>query len=130
MRNKKMAAALTLAAALALAVPATLPAAGEGEEAAAGDAHMEITWLGDSPDESWWIGQLEEMFNVTITLNGVARFDGEAERIMVAGGEFPDTGAPCCLNTPTLYEEQVIRSLPEEMLRSNAPDYARAMDDR
>lgn len=130
MCNKKMAFTAALAAVLALAVPATLPAAGEGEEAAAGDAHLEITWLGDTPDESWWIGQLEEMFNVTITLNGVARFDGEAERIMVAAGEFPDTGAPCCLTTLTLYEDQVIRSLPEEMLRAAAPDYARAMDDR
>lgn len=130
MRNKKMAFTAALAAVLALAVPATLPAAGEEEAAAAGDAHMEITWLGDTPGESWWIGQLEEMFNVTITLNGVARFDGEAERIMVAAGEFPDTGAPCCLNTLTLYEDQVIRSLPEEMLRAAAPDYARAMDER
>lgn len=130
MRNKKMAFTAALAAVLALAVPATLPAAGEEEAAAAGDAHMEITWLGDTPGESWWIGQLEEMFNVTITLNGVARFDGEAERIMVAAGEFPDTGAPCCLNALTLYEDQVIRSLPEEMLRAAAPDYARAMDER
>lgn len=126
-RNKTMAIALALA--LALAVPAALPATG-AEEAAAGDGHLEITWLGDTPDESWWIGQLEEMFDVTITLNGVARFDGEAERIMVAAGEFPDTGAPCCLNTLTLYEDQVIRGLPEEMLRANAPDYARAMDER
>lgn len=127
MRNKTMAIALALA--LALAVPAALPATG-AEEAAAGDGHLEITWLGDTPDESWWIGQLEEMFDVTITLNGVARFDGEAERIMVAAGEFPDTGAPCCLNTLTLYEDQVIRGLPEAMLRANAPDYARAMDER
>lgn len=126
-RNKTMAIALALA--LALAVPAALPATG-AEEAAAGDGHLEITWLGDTPDESWWIGQLEEMFDVTITLNGVARFDGEAERIMVAAGEFPDTGAPCCLNTLTLYEDQVIRGLPEDMLRANAPDYARAMDER
>ena len=106
------------------------PAGNEEEMAAAEDAHLEITWLGDSPDESWWIGQLEQMFNVTITLDGTARFDGERERIIVAAGEFPDTGAPCCLNTLTLYEDQVIRSLPEDMLRTHAPDYARAMDER
>ena len=70
------------------------------------------------------------MFNVTITLDGTARFDGERERIIVAAGEFPDTGAPCCLNTLTLYEDQVIRSLPEDMLRTHAPDYSRAMDER
>ena len=126
MRNKTIAIALMLA----LAVPAALLASGEEEAAMAEDAHLEITWLGDSPDESWWIGQLEEMFNVTITLDGTARFDGERERIIVAAGEFPDTGAPCCLNTLKLYEDQVIRSLPEEMLRTHAPDYSRAMDER
>ena len=126
MRNKTIAIALMLA----LAVPAALLAAGEEEAAMAEDAHLEITWLGDSPDESWWIGQLEEMFNVTITLDGTARFDGERERIIVAAGEFPDTGAPCCLTTLTLYEDQVIRSLPEDMLRTHAPDYSRAMDER
>ena len=114
---------------LALAVPAVLIAAGE-EEATSTDSHLEISWLGDSPGESWWVGQLEEMFNVTITLDGTPRMGGEQEQIIVAAGEFPDTGAPCCLDDHTLYKDQVIRGLPDEMLRSHAPDYSRAMDER
>lgn len=115
---------------LILLMPAVLFAEGDAETTTVDDAHMEISWLGDSPGESWWLGQLEEMFNVTINLNGVARFDGEAEQIMVAAGEFPDTGAPCCLKASTLYEDQVTRGLPAGMLRANAPNYSRAMEDR
>jgi hypothetical protein len=49
---------------------------------------------------------------------------------MMASGEFPDTGAPFDLDTLLLYQDQVIRSVPETMIREHAPAYSRAMDSR
>ena len=93
---------------------------------------MEITWLG-AGEETWWITELEERFNVDIQLNGVARHDSEAEQITIAAGEFPDTGAPgwgSIDEKRKLYDEAVIRSIPESALRANAPNYSKAMDTR
>ena len=114
---------------LGLVDSAVLIASGKSENDFNGPP-LDISWLGYSRDESWWIDQLEEMFNVSINLNGTPRHDGDQELVIVASGEFPDTGAPCCLNTFNLYENQVIRSLPEEMLRTHAPDFTHAMDQR
>ena len=123
---KKTKIVLVMLAALALVLPMSVSAAGDEE---ASGQPMEITWMGDSPEKTWWHGQLEEMFNVKITTNGVGFADGEAQEIMVASGEIPDTfNIGGYAKTHELYEDGVIRSVPEKMFRQYAPNYSSGMD--
>ena len=111
----------------AFAFPAMVSATGSDEGTEGADQALEISWLGNPAEESWWELELERMFNVTITPNGVGRMDGEAQQIMLAAGEFPDTGAPY-LNQFEMLEDGVTQSISRDTLSANAPNFMKAME--
>jgi len=122
---KRSAYAALIAAGLLLFLPAMSFAAG-GQEGAASDETMTITWMAQY-EESWVYGIVEEMFNVDIVPNGIYVNDSERVSVMLAAGEFPDAG-PLWDGSVELYEDGVIRPIPKDMIRENAPDIAKLYD--
>jgi hypothetical protein len=76
---------------------------------------------------SWAAEYLGERFNVQIVGNGMSVNDYEKVDIMLAAGEFPDCGPFWELALP-LYEEGVVREIPNAMIRDYAPDVADIYD--
>lgn len=112
-----------LAALLVLSAP--LFAAGDQEGSASGEK-MTITWMCQY-EEAWAFDMLEEKFNVEIVPNGIYVNDSERVSVMLAAGEFPDFG-PLWENAIEIWEDGVTRSIPKDMIRTYAPDLAKAYD--
>ena len=123
-----------IAAALSLLLaPAVF---GAGTEDAAAD-RMVITWLGpygpvgemgeEGEGDSWATRHFEERFNVDIQGNGIGSNEGEKVQIMLASGEFPDTGALWGRGIDH-YNDGIIRPIPVAMIREHMPNYTKRLD--
>jgi len=95
---------------------------------------LDITWLGffcaGLPDEFWAKTVIEEMFNVNVTIPDVdANADIQKVNLMVASGEMPDFFAYWPNDVHAWFEQEVTRSIPIEVIRKAAPNYAQVMDE-
>ena len=116
--------ALAIACTLFL-IPVSLFAAGQSGSGTSAEEPTEITW-NFPKTESWFADELEERFNVILTLDGVADNDKDKTNVMIASGELPDVftfGVPL-----ELYDERLTRTIPEAMIRENMPNYSKLLD--
>jgi len=97
-----------------------------GQESTAADEKVTINWMCQF-EEAWVFDFLEDKFNVEINSNGIYINDSERVSVMLAAGEFPDVG-PLFENALELYEDGVTRAIPDEMIRTHAPDIAKIYD--
>ena len=132
---QKFARTAAVAAALLLLLAPTV--FGSGVEDAAADERMVITWAGPygpvgemgetGEGDSWATMMFEERFNVDIQANGIGSNEGEKVQIMLASGEFPDTGALWGRGIDH-YNDGIIRPIPIAMIREFMPAYTQRMD--
>ena len=125
---------LTVLAVALLMIPLSVFAS--GQQGGAADASMVITWHGDGGQEmgietgedTWATDEIEKLFNVDIQANMINTNDEEKVNLMLAAGEFPDTGA-LWGNMIDHYNEGYIRSIPVAMIRKYMPNYSKLMDE-
>lgn len=118
--------------AVLLALPMVGFAAPEAEETE-GSALIEIIWSGprtaDAPEGNWMQRQIEEKFGVKIINHTVHINDRAARELMITSGvNLPDVGQ-FETNPMRLYRDGVSRSIPKEMVREHAPNFAQFLTD-
>ena len=91
-----------------------------------------LSWVGWNCGEivegNWAEKQLEEKFNVEITVSRIDLSNAEQKNLMLASGEMPEAGWQ--MGSDELYLTQgITRLIPEEMIRKYAPNYAAMLDE-
>lgn len=95
---------------------------------------LDISWLGffcaGLPQEFWAKSVIEEKFNVKLTVPDVdSNADMQKVNLMVASGEMPDFFANVNTYVQSWFNEGVTRSIPVDIIRKAAPNYAKVMDE-
>ena len=108
-----------------LLLPVSLFAAGQSGSGTSAEAPIEISW-NFPKSESWFADELEERFDVILTLDGVADNDRDKTNLMIAAGEVPEVFT--FGDVLQLYDERLTRTIPLEMIREHMPNYTKLLD--
>lgn len=111
---------------LALCLALLLPCLAIAEE-----ERMEITYVswycGEIEDGNWAEKLLEDKFNVDIKVSRVDLSNNTQVSLMLASNEMPECGWQ--ISDPAeLYRQEMVRVIPEEMIREHAPLYSAMLD--
>lgn len=101
-------------------------AVAEGQNEAASGEPMDITWQFRFED-SWFMQELNQKFNVNIISNGVWNNNRDQVDLMFASGDIPDVFTRG--SSLEHYDEGITRSIPESWIRQYGPEYTKIADD-
>lgn len=87
-----------------------------------------VSWYcGEIVDDNWAEKLLQDRFNVEIKTSRVDLSNTTQVSLMLASGEMPECGWQMG-TPPTLYDQGLTRTIPEDMIRTYAPNYAALLD--
>ncbi len=126
---KKLALALTLAVALTPLSSLTLSAS----SAKPAEPPMELTFVswncGAITEDNWAVKKLNQALNVKIKTLKVDLSQAQQRDLMIASGEMPDFAWIIAGVTPQgLFDQGVTRTIPVDMVKKHAPNYAKVLD--
>lgn len=94
---------------------------------------MEISYVsfncGAIEEGNWAEKYLEDKYGVEIRTSRVDVSNVEQTQLMLASGEMPDCGWINNVSPQEMYDQGLIRTVPEEMIREYAPSYAALLDE-
>lgn len=99
----------------------------EEEEKNPLDDFYEISWLvryTENYEEGRWDElELEEKFNIDLKVWNLDAYNSDQITMMLAAGDYPDTGWIYYYQPNRSYEENLSRSVPLDMIKTNLPSY-------
>ncbi len=87
-----------------------------------------VSWsCGEYEGDTWIEQYIEEKLNIELEVLKVDLSNAEAKNLMLASDEFPDCGW-VLTNAQEMNSNGLIRTIPEDMIRTYAPNYSKALD--